>query len=190
MITIPTFLFITQWALLCILGVLVVLMYRQLAQYLGIRADRHEHGLAPGSPAPEFDYRDVREPTRRHRFVPGGGTPALVVFADPSCVACEEAMTRLTEAMTRSGDGAGVRVLVATTESERFVAGSPAFSRLPASIGLIGSEAQERYHVDASPYFFAIDADGRVTNSGTAWSMDQITMSLGEGSTNAIQTGS
>jgi hypothetical protein len=176
MIEIPVYLVIVQWVLLLVLGSLLMVLCRQLAV---ARRTTTERGTNQGGAAPAFDYLDARRPGVEHRFVPGADTPALIVFADPSCPGGENAMIRLQIALDRR-ESLTTGVLVVTTEPAGYVARNPLFAALGAPIGLIAEETRQRWKVEVTPYFFAVGADGTVTASGPAWTVAQIGCSLGE----------
>ncbi|WP_157254434.1 TlpA family protein disulfide reductase [Nonomuraea typhae] len=188
MIQVPVFLAVTQWVLLFLLGLLVIIMYRQLARVLGVtKRDReHAHGLPAGTTPPRFAYTDATDAARTSAFEPGNGRAALVVFADPSCYACEEAMGRLQTVIGQKAWDA--QILVVTSEPAQYVARVPAFARLGAGVAVIGHHVKADWQVDATPYFFLLGRDGKVLTSGTAWSADQIATALEEGQPRVVQT--
>jgi len=92
-VRIPVFLAVAQWMLLLALGLLVVVMYRQLGRVLG-QAKPAELGPRPGSNAARFGYARAGDQTVR-QFTPGNGQAALVAFVDPTCPSCEQLVTAL-----------------------------------------------------------------------------------------------
>ena len=60
MIEMPLYLAVVQWVILLALGLLVLLMYRQLAQRIGVGAGPREPGLPSGTMAAAFAYAPVR----------------------------------------------------------------------------------------------------------------------------------
>ncbi|PRX98064.1 TlpA family protein disulfide reductase [Allonocardiopsis opalescens] len=176
MTTVPTYLLFAQWALLFVLAALIFIMYRQLAQLLQVRPRDHQHGLAVGARAPRFDYRDARRPEQQGSFTPEG-EPTLLVFADPSCNACVDAMARIDMALELAGPDP-VRVLVATAEPASFVERTPAFAGARAPVVLIERETVGSYRVDGTPHFYLVGADGAIAESGPAWSSEQIQHAL------------
>lgn len=177
--TIPMSLVVAQWGLLLVLGVLVLIMYRQFAYQFGAYGGPQASGLAPGSEAPRFEYRRADGVGGMVRLVPGDGRRRLLVFADPSCATCEEAVDRLKSVLDHAG-GDVVEVVVVTADPPAFIDISPAFSCLGTPIGLIEREVQGLYRVRATPQFFTIDERGDITDSGVAWSTDQIARALHE----------
>lgn len=101
---VPTYLIVIQWLLLIGLGVLVMVMYRQLAYLLNLSgAVKRGGGLDIGAAAPVFEYQSVQRlphaQPARGAFQPSGQL-SLVMFARPECVTCEKMVRALTR-MTR-----------------------------------------------------------------------------------------
>src|SRR5262245_42404011 len=142
MITIPVYLLITQWALLLVLALLVIAVYRQLGNYLGAGRTKAPSGLAPGSPAPAFDYRRFGSTDALGHFDPLRDGPALIVFADPSCQACEKIAAFLTESPPL-----GLHTVVVTPEPAPIIAASQSFMALAAPIGIVERDVLRRYRV-------------------------------------------
>jgi hypothetical protein len=167
MATIPLYLAIAQWALLGALGVLVIVMFRQLGQLLKGDAKAEELGPPLGSLAAPLTYlrpgeRDVRTLT------PGGGQPTLIAFVDPTCPSCEELVLVL-DAMRAAGELAAVRVLLLISDPASYLRISAAFQ---ASELEVGRPADRRglaaYRVTGTPLLVAVDAAGAVTAAGSA----------------------
>lgn len=166
MATIPLYLAIAQWALLGALGVLVIVMFRQLGKLLKGNAKVDELGPPLGSLAVPLTYlrpgeRDVRTLT------PGGGQPALIAFVDPTCPSCEELVLTL-DAMRAAGELAAVRVLLLISDPASYLSISEAFQ---ASELEVGRPADRRglatYRVTGTPLLVAVDAAGAVTAAGS-----------------------
>jgi hypothetical protein len=164
-IQIPVYLAVAQWVILLSLGLLLVILYRQLSRHLGIGPRPSQGGLAVGSPAEGFTY----EPLNRHdglgRFEPASGRPSLLMFADPSCVGCETALRALSDEV-QPVELEGLEVLVVTTEPAAYVAASPTFEAAAVPLGRITSAIADRYRVVATPTAYAIAADGTVRAEG------------------------
>jgi len=112
MIRLPIPIVISQWALLLGLGLLLLVLYRQLAYLLAIDSTRSgASALAEGEDAPGFLYTPLSEPRTKLRF-DARGAPTLLVFVDPYCVTCSDVLADLA-AVARDSRG-GVRLLPAT----------------------------------------------------------------------------
>jgi len=165
MIQIPVYLAVAQWALLAALCGLVLVMFRQLGRLLGGGSPAAAAGPATGGRAARIAY--IRSGERAVRqFVPGAGQPALVAFADPTCPSCEDLVSVLDQA-SRSGELAGLRVLVLISDPPGYLAISAAFSSAGLEIGRpAGRDGLRSYRVTATPLLVAIDADGVVRAGG------------------------
>jgi hypothetical protein len=167
MIRVPIYLEIAQWALLLGLGCLVIVMYRQLARLLGHRDDAHELGPAVGSIAAAFRY--ARIPGNAvGRLVPGDGQALLIAFVDPTCPACEQLVTSLTE-LQAAGQLAGARVLLLVSDPPGYLRISPAFQATSLEIGRPLTAAEVAgYRASGTPLLVAVDSDGVVRAAGVA----------------------
>jgi hypothetical protein len=166
MIQIPLYLAVVQWVVLLSLGLLVLLMYRQLARQMGIGARPQEPGLPTGTRATAFDYVSVpaNGARRQARFEPASGRPALVLFADPSCTACDEALIALEDAV-RSTAGEDLVVLVVTTEPDTYLAASKAFQTTMLPLARVANDVARSYRVDVTPFAYGIDRRGVIRAS-------------------------
>ncbi len=75
MIRIPVFLFVAQWALLAALGLLVVILYRQLGRLLTGSGQAADLGPDVGSLAAALTYVRPGDHVQR-TLAPGDGEPA------------------------------------------------------------------------------------------------------------------
>ena len=133
MIRIPVYLFVAQWALLAALGVLVVIMYRQLGRLLTGSDKAADLGPEVGGQAPALTYITTREHQERP-FTPGDEGPALVAFADPTCPSCEQLVAVLGE-MRSAGELEGIRTLVLISDPPSYLQISEVFSASELEIG-------------------------------------------------------
>jgi hypothetical protein len=165
---IPEYLAVAQWAILLALGVLVVVMYRQLGVVLGGNRRPAAHGPVPGTPAPAIEYIGIGD-GQRHVFTPGSdGQPALIAFVDPTCPACEELVESLGAARS-ARELPGIKVLLVTADPPRYIQISDAFMNTSLELGSLTSHlAREEYNVAATPLLVAIDAGGAVRAAGPA----------------------
>jgi hypothetical protein len=166
MIQIPVYLFVAQWALLAALGVLVVIVYRQLGRLLAGGGQVADLGPAVGSAAAALIYVRPGEREER-RLVPGDGQPLLVAFADPTCPSCEELVGTL-GAMAAAGETAGLRTLVLISDPPSYLQISDVFSATELEIGRPARrDGLIPYRVSATPLLVAIDAAGVVRAAGS-----------------------
>lgn len=161
MVRLPLYLVIAQWALLAALGVLVVILFRQLGRLMTGRDSRAELGPPPGTKAVALSYArpgsDVVEQVR-----PGDGQPLLLAFVDPTCPSCEELVSVL-GALRGTGELDGLRVLLLISDPPSYLQISPAFSSTSLEIGRPARrEGLEYYRVTGTPLLVAIDAGGLV----------------------------
>ena len=184
---IPVYLAVAQWALLLALGVLVILMFRQLGRHLTVTRSPAELGPAVGSPAAGFEYVALAGPGSRaasqaaggvagraapggtgQSFQPGGGQASLVAFVDPTCPACEELVTALNAADT-DGELTGTRPLLMVSEPPSYLQISEPFRATRLPLGQVQADATlEAYRVSATPLLVAIDGAGIVRAAGPA----------------------
>jgi len=165
MIRIPLYLAVAQWALLAALGVLVVVMFRQLGRLLSGSGRPASLGPAVGSQAGALGYARPGDDTVR-RLSPGDGQPALVAFVDPTCPSCEQLVGVLDEAMA-AGDLAGLRVLLLISDPPSYLQISDAFRSTRLEVGRPADrEGLSSYRVTATPLLVAIDGAGVVRAAG------------------------
>jgi hypothetical protein len=162
-ISVPLALVVTQWVVLLVLAALVLVMYRQLAHLLELSRGAHDAGgLDLEAAAPSFAYRRPSE-AGEHRFTVGE-TPALLLFTDPRCGACDKALQAV-ESVTRRSRSTGVRVLVVTDGDEIAVAANGALSASALDIAIVERHVVTRdYRVTGTPLLVGVDADGLVRN--------------------------
>lgn len=166
MIRIPVFLFVAQWAMLAALGLLVVILYRQLGRLLTGSGQAADLGPDVGSQAATLNY--VRPGDQQRRTVtPGDGQPLLVAFADPTCPSCEQLVGVLDE-LTAAGDLVAVRTLVLISDPPSYLQISDVFGATELEIGRPARrDGLDSYRVSATPLLVAIDAGGVVRAAGS-----------------------
>jgi hypothetical protein len=170
---VPLFVVVAQWVLLLALGLLVIVMYRQLGHAFSSRRPRGELGPPVGSSAAGFDYASVSDDSMQ-RFEPGGGQPALLAFVEPSCQACEKLVAAV-GAVARAGDLSGLRVLLLMSDPPSYLQISEAFRSTSLEIGRIMTRATAvAYKATATPLLVAIDAEGFVRSAGPAIEVDEV----------------
>lgn len=164
---IPLYLAVAQWALLCALGLLVIVMYRQLGRVFGQGKPEAKHGPPAGSKASGFEYLRVADETMQY-CTPGAGQPVLVAFVEPSCQACDRLVAALSMA-DHAGELAGLRVVLLMSEPPRYLEISEAFRATRLEIGRVTTRAvHHAYNVDSTPVLVAIDGAGVVRSAGGA----------------------
>jgi hypothetical protein len=173
MIRIPLYLAIAQWALLGTLGVLVVVMFRQLGKLtLGTAAAR-ELGPAIGSQAAALAYIPSGGGSER-QLTPGDGVPLLLAFVDPTCSSCEE-LVGVLEAMREAGELAGLRAQLLISDPPSYLQISEVFSSTELEIGRPASrDGLDAYHASATPLLVAVDAAGMVRAAGSVVRIAQV----------------
>ncbi len=167
MVGIPLYLAVAQWALLAALGVLVVVLFRQLGRVLNGASAPGDLGPPIGSAAAPLTY--VR-PGRQvvERLTPGAGEPLLLAFVDPTCPSCEE-LVRTLGAMRGAGELAQARVLLLISDPASYLQISEAFSVTELEIGRPADPAGlATYRVYGTPLLVAVDRAGTVVATGSA----------------------
>src|SRR6476659_4166401 len=88
--------YIVLWALVVVLILLVILLYRQLGiMYLGSAEGVSRDGLAKGTTAPDFSLADQYGNVQRLSSY--RGRPVLLVFGAPSCTPCRTLLPQMEE---------------------------------------------------------------------------------------------
>jgi hypothetical protein len=100
------------------------------------------------------------------KFIPGGA-PALLLFADPGCGSCEKAL-EIVEAASTDARATGLRVLALTQATPRQLAALDSFRKTSLLLGQIDDKvASQDYKVTATPFFYAVNAEGLISDRGT-----------------------
>jgi hypothetical protein len=166
MIRIPLYLAIAQWALLGGLGVLVVVMFRQLGKLTVGTAKARELGPATGSLAVPLSYTRADSDSVLD-LRPGDGLPLLLAFVDPTCPSCEELVAVL-GAMHSAGELDQLRTLLLISDPPSYLQISEVFSSTPIEIGRPARrDGMDAYRVSGTPLLVAIDAAGMVRAAGS-----------------------
>jgi hypothetical protein len=175
-VRIPVFLAVAQWMLLLALGLLVVVMYRQLGLVLS-RAKPASLGPPVGSTAAGFAYARAGDKTVHH-LTPGNGQAALVAFVDPTCPSCEQLVTAL-GAAGQAGELASVRVLLLMSDPPSYLQISDAFRNTALEVGqAVARSDLEAYNASATPLLVAIDGAGVVRAAGPAAQLADVRASI------------
>jgi hypothetical protein len=173
MIRIPLYLAIAQWALLVALGVLVVVVFRQLGRLTATTARSRELGPSPGSQAAELTYVRAGSDSAL-RLTPGDGDPVLLAFVDPTCPSCEQLVSVL-DALSAAGELRGLRVLLLISDPPSYLQISEVFASTTLEIGRPASASGlDAYRATATPLLVAIDASGMVRSAGSVVKAAQV----------------
>ena len=166
-VTLPLWLVVSQWTLLFALGFLIIIMYRQVAFLQRLRDGGSEReGLPIGEKAPVFDYLPVNGRSSSGHFDPRGSW-SLLVFADPTCVSCQDALLALERMVPKLGQT--VRVLVATSADPALIDAVDAFRTASIPVSRVSIEVPTRlYHTSVTPYGYVIDPEGKIRARGVA----------------------
>jgi hypothetical protein len=175
---IPVFLVVAQWALLFALGMLVIVMYRQLGRHFSKGKSKTDLGPVVGSRATGFEYTRVSDDAVQN-FMPGDGRAALVAFVGPTCPACEDLVQAMNNA-DHAGHLTGLRSLLLITDPPSYLQISQPFRTTRLEIGRVLANATlEAYRASATPLLVAIDAAGVVRAAGPAVEIDDVKAFVG-----------
>jgi hypothetical protein len=181
MIEVPIQIAVAQWVLLLGLAALLFVAFRQLAYLAQLGRDASGRGgLTIGEEAPAVEYQPFTQSGAdgiAETFVPGG-SPAMLLFADPGCGSCEQALNVVEEA-TRRERANGLRVLALARAEPGQLAALDGFRETTLPLGRIHDRVASRdYRVSATPFFYAIDEDGLVRSRGTVGTKADIKRAL------------
>lgn len=169
----PEYLAVAQWALLFALGFLVVVAYRQLGRVFVRDRPRGQMGPPTGAVAASLEYLRVSDGTNQ-LLQPGRGQPLLAAFVDPTCVSCENLVMALEKAR-HEGALDGIRVLLLTSDSPRYLSVSDVFQNTTFEVGhLISQRNLEEYRASATPLLVAADRNGTVRWARTAATLGEV----------------
>lgn len=171
---VPVGLAIAQWCLLIGLGLLVVVLYRQLGRAFHRPREGQELGPPLGTRAASFSYARVAD-RNVSRVSPGDeGRPALLAFVDPTCPSCERLVEALGVAET-SGELGDTRVLLLMSDPPAYVEISEVFRRTTLEIGqILEEETVDSYRATSTPLLVAVDTGGTVQAAGSAVHVSQV----------------
>lgn len=167
-ISLPTWLVVSQWVLLFALGFLIFVMYRQ-TQYLQILKDRgsERDGLAVGEKASVFDCIPMNQRAKALIHFEPVGKWSLLLFADPGCVSCQNALLALEELLPKLGRVS--QVVVATTSQPDQIVAVEAFDTESFAIIQVAPNVLSRlYRTGTTPFVHLIDPRGIVRAKGAA----------------------
>jgi len=156
--------YIVLWLFVIALGVLVLLLYRQLGiMYLGTAEGVSRDGLARGARAPEFNLTDqYGQPQRLSSYK---GTPVLLLFGSPHCSPCRILLPQLHDWAKQHND---IKVIwlnsASPEESRRFVDETGA--TLPVAPYSPDDNLLDKYKVRVTPFLFIVDGNGVIRAKG------------------------
>ncbi len=163
-ISLPLWVVVSQWVLIFALGCLVIIAYRQLGYVMHLKEIGSEgDGLAIGQQAPTFTYTSLNQAYLPERFDPNGKW-SLLLFADPGCVSCQNALRalhRLAPELTNT------QILVVTSADPALVAAVEEFRT--ASVPISRSERDvpfKLYQTHSTPFMYVIDPKGEIRAKG------------------------
>ena len=156
--------YIVLWLFVLTLGVLVLLLYRQLGiMYLGTAEGVSRDGLEKGTRAPDFNLTDQYDhPQRLSSYK---GQPVLLLFGSPHCSPCRILLPQLHEWARQHRDVNVVWLNSASPEeSRRFVAETGA--TLPVAPYAPDDNLLDKYKVRVTPFLFMVDENGVIRAKG------------------------
>ena len=158
--------YIVLWLIVLTLGVLVILLYRQLGiMYLGSAEGVSRDGIEKGTTAPDFSLTDqYGTPQRLSDY---RGRPVVLLFGSPHCSPCRTLMPQLHD-WAAAHPEAGVVWLNAASEEESLKFVSELSATLPVAPYTPESKLMDRYKVRVTPFMFLLDERGVVRAKGLA----------------------
>lgn len=158
--------YIVLWALVVGLGVLVLLLYRQLGiMYLGTAEGVSRDGLEKGATAPDFTLTDQYGTS--HRLSQYRGQPVTLLFGSPHCSPCRILLPQLDDWAQAHPDMAILWLNAASPEeSQKFV--SELGANLPVLPYTPAENLLDRYRVRVTPFTFLLDERGIIRAKGLA----------------------
>lgn len=165
-ISFPLWLVVSQWVLLFALGLLVIVMYRQLGYLLHLKdAGTEQDGLPIGEKAPAFDYTPVNGDRRLPaRFEPTGQW-SLLAFVEPGCVSCRSTIPAL-ERLVPSFEQR-ISIMVVTSAEPALIAAVDEFRAASLGINRVGKDMPDKlYQTRSTPFAYLIDPGGIIRAKG------------------------
>lgn len=160
------------WAVVVLLAMLVILLYRHIGLSIMASAEGHNHdGIAVGRNAPAFVAKD--QDGMDVEWSPARLTPHLLVFTAPNCAPCERLLPRLNTIAATAGDRFTITdVNLATPEmlADVIARHRPRFPALADGEQKVAS----LFEVRVTPFAFVIGADGTVASKGLCNTADRL----------------
>ena|SRR5450631_2726001 len=172
MIQIPLVLFMAQWVLLFALGGLIVVAYRQLGFILHLdKIDKdigtEKDGIAIGKSAPSFMYQPANRRSVESKAFPFPSEWSLLLFADPGCVSCQDALRALEKIIAHLPQS--MRILVATSSEPSLITAVDEFRTTSVEVGMIEREVMSKiYQTHSTPFMYIIDSSSVIQAKGHA----------------------
>ena len=158
--------YIVLWALVLVLLVLVILLYRQLGiMYLGSAEGVSRDGLNKGTKAPDFSLEDQYGKT--HRLRDYQGRPVLLLFGSPHCSPCRVLLPQLHD-WAKAHPDVTVLWLNSASPEESLKFASDTGATLPILAHPPDLELMDKYRVRVTPFLFMLDEQGVVRTKGLA----------------------
>ncbi|MEO6456845.1 MAG: peroxiredoxin family protein [Chloroflexia bacterium] len=160
------FSYIVLWAAVLALGVLVLLLYRQLGiMYLGTAEGVSRDGIDRGATAPDFALTDQHGAAQRLSAY--RGRPVMLLFGSPHCSPCRILLPQLHDWAKAHQDVAVLWLNAASPEeSLKFVSDTGA--TLPMLPFAPEENLMDSYRVRVTPFMFLLDEKGVVRAKGLA----------------------
>lgn len=157
--------YVALWALVVVLAVLVVLMYRHFGMMsMGTLEGVQRDGLPLGTPAPTIG--GIAADGTDKAWEPRTGRPQLLLFAAPDCEPCATVMPLVSKMATSpAGEGIDFTAVVPGPRAE-VIRMAQLYDPPYLCFAEDGSGAFNRFRVRVTPFGFVIGADGRVLSKG------------------------
>lgn len=139
---------------------LILILFRQVGlAYLGYRPARGRDGIPEGLPTPAWEAADARG--RSYSREGMLGQPLMLLFAEAGCAPCHEMMKQLRD--RRGGLPEELRlILVGTDDHAENATFATSFGIDDPMLAQADRRIARAFRVEATPFGFAIDADGVV----------------------------
>src|SRR5690348_14597750 len=158
------FSYIVLWLLVLGLGLLVLLLYRQLGiMYLGSAEGVSRDGLERGKSAPDFSLTDqYGNPQRLANF---RGKPSVLLFGSPHCSPCRILLPQMNE-WAKAHPEVGVVWLNAASPEESLKFVSDTGAEIPVAPYAPQDNLMDKYRVRVTPFMFFVDENGVIRAKG------------------------
>lgn len=156
--------YVALWIIVLGMGVLILLLYRQLGiMYLGSAEGVSRDGLPKGTQAPDFNLTDqYGTPQRLTNY---RGRPTLLLFGSPHCSPCRTLLPQLHEWAAAHPD-VGVLWLNAASPEESLKFVSDTGATLPIVPYPPEGNLLDTYKVRVTPFSFLLDENGVIRAKG------------------------
>lgn len=157
--------YVALWALVVVLSVLVILMYRHFGMMsMGTLEGVQRDGLPLGTPAPTIG--GIAADGTDKAWEPRTGRPQLLLFAAPDCEPCATVMPIVNYMATSpAGQAVDFSAVVPGPRAE-VIRMAQLYDPPYLCFAEDGSGAFNRFRVRVTPFGFVIGADGRVLAKG------------------------